>query len=62
MIRVVTADGSAPPGADEMELSGQPYRNGRNFLAELRNDREEQKVINVCTYYIILCFISPFII
>lgn len=48
----MTADGSAPPGADEMELSGQPYQNGRNFLAELCNDREEQNVINVCTYYI----------
>lgn len=53
MIRVVTADGWAPPEADEMELNGQPYRNGYNFLAELRNDREEQNVINVCTYYII---------
>jgi len=58
----MAADGSAPPGADEMELSGQPYRNGRSFLVVLRNDREEQNVINasITLYYVLLP--SPFII
>jgi len=37
-----------------MELSGQPYRNGRSFLAELRNNRDEQNVINAYILYYVL--------